>query len=107
LAKENDSCRTWVAGSNVLQSVPLLQNIPRGNLARCAHLARYPLSLRHVEDVLHEHGIKVSHESMRLLVVRFAPYCARQIRRKRTRQMQPFTQCRWHIDDTTAVAFCI
>ena len=34
---------------------------------------RYPLSLRNVEDLLHEHGIDISHETVRLWRNRFGP----------------------------------
>jgi putative transposase len=40
---------------------------------------RYPLSLRNVEDWLHERGIDVCHESIRLWVDRFGPVFAKQI----------------------------
>jgi putative transposase len=35
---------------------------------------RFPLSLRNVEDLLHERGIDVCHESVRLWVDRFGTY---------------------------------
>jgi putative transposase len=60
---------------------------------------RYPLSLRNVEDLLHERGIEVSYESIRFWVERFGPYFAQQIRRTRTRRMQPFIRWRWHVDE--------
>ena len=37
---------------------------------------RIPLSLRNVEDLLHERGIDVGHESVRLWVDRFWTYFA-------------------------------
>ena len=37
---------------------------------------RFPLSLRHVEDLLHERGIKVSHETIRFWWNRFGPIFA-------------------------------
>ena len=54
---------------------------------------RFPLSLRNVEDLLHERGIDVCHESVRLWVDRFGPIFARQIRRRRAsfmRQVPPW-----------------
>lgn len=36
---------------------------------------RFPLSLRKVEDLLHERGIDVCHESIRLWVDRFGRHC--------------------------------
>jgi putative transposase len=43
---------------------------------------RFPLSLSNVEDLLHERGIDVCHESIRLWVVRFGPVFAKEIRSK-------------------------
>jgi hypothetical protein len=41
---------------------------------------RFPLSLRNVEELLHERGIDVCHESIRLWVDRFGPLFAGKIR---------------------------
>ena len=43
---------------------------------------RFPLSLRNVEDLLHERGIEVSHETVRFWWQRFGPLFAAEIRRK-------------------------
>ncbi len=37
------------------------------------YYVRYPLSLRSVEDILHERGIDVSHETVRYWWNRFGP----------------------------------
>ncbi len=44
---------------------------------------RFPLSLRNVEDLLHERGIEVSHETVRYWWNRFGPMFAAEIRRRR------------------------
>jgi putative transposase len=44
---------------------------------------RYPLSLRNVEDMLHERGIDITHETVRFWWNRFGPMFAAQIRNKR------------------------
>ena len=44
---------------------------------------RFPLSLRNVEDLLHERGIEVSHETVRFWWNRFGPMFAAENRRKR------------------------
>jgi putative transposase len=44
---------------------------------------RFPLSLRNVEDLLHERGIDISHETVRFWWNRFGPIFAAEIRRKR------------------------
>ena len=41
---------------------------------------RFPLSLRNVEDLLHERGIDVSHETIRFWWDRFGPMFAKEIR---------------------------
>jgi putative transposase len=45
----------------------------------------FPLSLRSVEDLLHERGIEVSHETVRFSWHRFGPMFAAGIRRKRVK----------------------
>jgi hypothetical protein len=42
---------------------------------------RFPLSLRKVEDLLHERGIEVSHETVRFWWMRFGPMFAAEIRK--------------------------
>jgi len=48
---------------------------------------RFPLSLRNVEDLLHERGIDISHETVRYWWNRFGPVFASEIRRKRVQQL--------------------
>jgi putative transposase len=57
---------------------------------------RYPLSFRQVEDILHERGIDISHETIRFWVERFGLEFAGEIRRKR-RGFQ--SNWRWHVDE--------
>jgi putative transposase len=42
---------------------------------------RYPLSLRNVEDLLHERGIDITHETVRFWWNRFGTIFAAEIRR--------------------------
>ena len=44
---------------------------------------RYPLSVRNLEDLLHERGIDISHETVRLWWNRFGPLFAAEMRKKR------------------------
>ena len=60
---------------------------------------RYPLSLRNVEDLLHEHGIDISHETVRLWWNRFGPLMASDIGRQRVSRMRGFRHWRWHLDE--------
>jgi len=60
---------------------------------------RFPLSLRNVEDLLHERGIDVSHETIRYWWNRFGPIFAAEIRRKRAQGMRARPQWQWHLDE--------
>lgn len=60
---------------------------------------RFPLSLRNVEDLLHERGIEISHETVRFWWVRFGPMFAPEIRRKRVDRMRGCRHWRWHLDE--------
>ena len=60
---------------------------------------RFPLSLRNVEDLLHERGIDISHETVRFWWNRFGPMFASQIRQGRVERMRSFTHWRWHLDE--------
>ena len=57
------------------------------------------LSLRNVEDLLHERGIEVSHETIRFWWNRFGPIFAAEIRKKRMDRMRAFSGWRWHLDE--------
>ena len=60
---------------------------------------RYPLSLRNVEDLLHERGIEISHETVRFWWNRFGPMFAAEIRRRRIERMRSCIQHQWHLDE--------
>ena len=60
---------------------------------------RFPLSLRNVEDLLHERGINVSHESVRFWWNRFGPLFAADIRRKRVSRLRAHSNWQWHLDE--------
>jgi putative transposase len=49
---------------------------------------RVPLSLRNVEDLLHERGIEVSHETVRSWWRRFGPPFAAEIRKRRVEALR-------------------
>ncbi len=59
---------------------------------------RFPLSLRNVEDLLHERGIDVSHETVRFWWNRFGPMFAAKIRKRRVDRMRTCRHWRWHLD---------
>ena len=60
---------------------------------------RYPLSLRNVEDLLHERGIDITHETVRFWWNRFGTIFAAEIRRSRVQAMRNFRHRRWHLDE--------
>ena len=60
---------------------------------------RFPLSLRNVEDLLHERGKDICHESVRYWWNRFGPMFAREIRKKRIRPVPGYSNWRWHLDE--------
>ena len=59
---------------------------------------RFPLSLRNVEDLLHERGIEVSHETVRYWWNRFGPMFAAEIRRRRIQSLRS-SRWQWHLDE--------
>ena len=59
---------------------------------------RFPLSLRNVEDLLHERGVDISHETIRFWWHRFGPMFASEIRKRRIEGMRS-SRWRWHLDE--------
>ena len=59
---------------------------------------RFPLSLRNVEDLLHERGIEVSHETVRFWWQRFGPMFASEIRKRRNAGLKS-SRWQWHLDE--------
>jgi putative transposase len=59
---------------------------------------RFPLSLRNVEDLLHERGIDICHETVRYWWQRFGPMFAAEIRKRRVAGMKS-SRWQWHLDE--------
>lgn len=57
---------------------------------------RFPLSLRQVEDLLHERGIDICHETIRFWWNRFGPVFAKEIRKRRP---NAHSLWRWYVDE--------
>ncbi len=57
---------------------------------------RYPLSLRQVEDILHERGIEISYETVRFWWNRFGDKFAKSIRKRRIHNHSNWS---WHVDE--------
>src|SRR5262249_38279901 len=55
---------------------------------------RVTLSYRDVEELLAEHGLDISYETVRRWVLKLGPLIARQLRRRRPRPSN-----RWHLDE--------
>jgi len=60
---------------------------------------RFPLSLRNVEDLLHERGIDITHETVRFWWNRFGPMFAAEIRKRRADRLRAWPQWQWHLDE--------
>src|SRR6056297_580800 len=59
---------------------------------------RFPLSLRNVEDLLHERGIDICHETVRYWWLRFGPMFAAEIKKRRIQGLRS-SRWRWHLDE--------
>lgn len=57
---------------------------------------RFPPSLRNVEDMMHERGIDICHETVRFWSNRFGTMIAAEIRRRRVDRMRDRKHWRWH-----------
>jgi len=55
---------------------------------------RFPLSDRDVQELLHQRGIQVSHETLREWSIKFGPLFAEELR-----QREPRRGSRWHLDE--------
>lgn len=60
---------------------------------------RFLLSLRNVEDLLHERGVDISHETVRFWWNRFGPMFAAEIRRKRVQRLRSYSNWQWNLDE--------
>jgi putative transposase len=59
---------------------------------------RFRLSLLNVENLLHERGIEISHETVRFWWNRFGPMFAAEIRKGRANRMRAYSNWQWHLD---------
>ena len=62
------------------------------------YYVRFPLSLRQVEDILHERGIDICHETVRYWWNRFGPLFANELKKRRIRHGFG-SKWRWHLDE--------
>jgi putative transposase len=62
------------------------------------HHVRFPLSLRQAEDILHERGIDICHETVRYWWNRFGPLFANELKKRRI--CHSFSsKWRWRLDE--------
>ncbi len=59
---------------------------------------RFPLSRRNVEDLLHERGVDITHETVRFWWNRFGPLFAKSIRKRRV-QNGHSSNWTWRLDE--------
>ena len=80
---------------------PAQRKSPSPEIIRLAVMMyiRFPLSLRNIEDLLHERGIDICHETVRYWWNRFGPMFAREIRKKRIHPSANYSNWRWHLDE--------
>jgi len=60
---------------------------------------RFPLSLRNVEELLHERGVDICHETVRYWWNRFGLIFAKEIRKKRLHPNPNHSNWKWHLDE--------
>jgi putative transposase len=60
---------------------------------------RFQLSLRNVEDLLHERGVDICHETIRYWWNRFDSLFASEIRKKRIDPSHNYSNWKWHRDE--------
>jgi putative transposase len=60
---------------------------------------QFPLSLRNVEDLLHERRIDICHETVRYWWNRFGPLFAKEIRKIRMHPIPNHSNWKWHLDE--------
>ena len=79
------SFRYFITSSEIIQLAVMLY-------------VRFPLSLRKVEDLLHERSVDVSYESVRYCWYKFGAQFAGQIKKRRAGGIQS-SNWRWHLDE--------
>ena len=77
-----------VSTNNQSLPVQVFYTIPEISRLALMFYVRLPLSLRSVEDLLHERGIDVSHEVIQFWWNRFGPMFAYEIRRRRVQKLR-------------------
>jgi len=86
----------WSVTSSDEKFLSLFQRFVRGDSPDGD--VRYPLSLHQVEDLLHERGIDICHETVRFWRNRFGPMLAAELRRRRVHH-RSYSLWRWHLDE--------
>ena len=66
-----------------------------------------PLSLRNVEDLLHERSTEISHKIVQVWWNRFISMFAAEIRLRRVDRMRSLPHWRWHLDEVYVKIYCL
>jgi putative transposase len=84
----------------MIQPSPFRHLNPSPDIPRLAVMLyiRFPLSFRNVEDLLHECGIEISHETVRFWWNRFGPMFTAEIQRGRVDRVRARKHRRWRLD---------
>ena len=77
----------------------LFQNIARNHPTRGDDIRSISSALRNVEDTLHERGIDICHESVRLWIDRICPIFAGKFRTRQASYMRQHKQWQWHFNE--------
>jgi putative transposase len=88
---------TIVKGAKAFRCYISRQQTVQARLAVMMYV-RFPLSLRNVEDLLHERDAEISHETVRFWWHPFGPLFASEIRKRRIEGMKS-SHWRWHLDE--------
>jgi len=82
-------------GGSVTDPVPYRHRFPISIIQHAVCLYhRFPLSDRDVQEVLQEHGIEASHNTLREWNINFSPLIAEALRHR-----EPRRRSRWHMDE--------
>jgi len=93
--KEGSGNLTAVGGSSVTDRKPYRHRFPLSIIQHALWLYhRFSLSERDVQELLHQRGIQISHETLRQWNIEFAPLITEELRHR-----EPRRGSRWFLDE--------
>ncbi len=101
LSEQFDGSGDWREAGWMTKANPFKYFNSSAEIIRLAVMmyGRFPLSLRNVEDLLHERGVEISHETVRFWWNRFGPMFAGEIRKRRFQHLRAPFIWQWHLDE--------